>query len=124
MKKVYIILFTILLACAGSCNESAQKSQKMLRHIVLFSFNDDLTAGQIKEIETAFAKLPSQIKEIKDFEWGTEINSKKEFTHCFVLGFESENDLRVYGAHPEHQKFGEMVKEKTKAISIVDYWEK
>ncbi|MDR3308808.1 MAG: Dabb family protein [Tannerella sp.] len=124
MKKSYFIL-VVAVACLISCNkESTQKDQTMLRHIVLFSFNDDLPSGEIKDIETAFVNLPSQIKEIKDFEWGTELNPKKEYSHCFVLSFESEKDMSAYGAHPAHKQFGEMVKGKTKAISIVDYWEK
>jgi hypothetical protein len=124
MKKVYIVLFVAIVFFISCNKESLQKEQKMLRHIVLFSFNDDLTTGEIKEIETAFVNLPSQIKEIKAFEWGTELNPKKEYTHCFVLGFESEKDMSTYSVHPAHKKFGEMVKDKTKAISIVDYWEK
>ena len=105
-------------------NNTKNVPQKMLRHIVLFSFNDDLSAEQVKEIENAFVALPSQIAEIKSFEWGTELNPGRDFSHCFTLGFESEADLKAYEVHPVHTSFGKMVSSKLKAVSIVDYWEK
>jgi hypothetical protein len=127
MKKIGAILFAIV-ACVSSCTcantEATQESQKMLRHIVLFSFNEDLSAEGVREIETAFAELPSQITEIKAFEWGTEVNPEKAFTHCFVVSFASEDDFNTYRVHPAHLKFGEMVKGRAKAVSSVDYWEK
>ena len=129
MKNFTIIILSIFIGIC-SCNNKPMEnntqntSQKMLRHIVLFNFNDDLPAQQVKEIEDAFVALPSQIAEIKSFEWGTELNPEREFSHCFTLGFESETDLKAYEIHPVHTSFGEMVSSKLKAVSIVDYWEK
>lgn len=125
MKKICIILFTMVACACCTChNDAAQQPPKMLRHIVLFSFNDSLSAEQITEVETAFAELPSQITEIKAFEWGTEVNPEKAFTHCFVVSFESEDDFNTYTVDPAHLKFGEMVKGRVKGVSTVDYWEK
>ena len=129
MKKFIIILLSIFIGICSCNNKSVENniqntSQKMLKHIVLFNFDDDLPAQQIKEIEDAFIALPSQIAEIKTFEWGTEIYSDRNFSHCFVLGFESEEDLNAYIVHPAHTNFAEMVSGKTKSVSVVDYWEK
>ena len=130
MKQFKIIILSVFIGICSCNNQSVEDnntqdaSQKMLKHIVLFKFNDDLSAEQLKEIEETFAALPSQITEIKTFEWGTEINLERNFSHCFTLGFESEADLEVYAVHPAHKSLGEMVSGKTKAVSIVDYWEK
>lgn len=126
MKTVYLLVITILFA--GACtNEPAGEHKKMLRHVVLFGFNDDLTAGQVKEIETAFSSLPGQIDVIRDYEWGTDCSPEglqKGLTHCFFLSFESEKDRDAYLAHPAHKQFGQLTGGKLKAVTVVDYWVK
>ena len=129
MKKFSIILLSTFFCICACNNKSAEDSaqvvsQKLLRHVLFFNFNDDLSAEHIKEIEDAFVALPSQIKEIKSFEWGTEINQKKDFSHCFVLSFESEEALQAYIEHPAHKDLADMTSEKTQAISVMDYWER
>ena len=126
MRIVCILMSAALLTCA-CCNESVKESKKMLRHVVLFGFNDDLSAEQVKEVEAAFANLPKQIDVIKGYEWGTDCSPEgiqKGHTHCFFLSFESEKDRDTYLVHPAHQEFGKLVNGKLKAVTVVDYWVK
>ncbi|MDR1895929.1 MAG: Dabb family protein [Prevotellaceae bacterium] len=127
MNKVLLVLSVALLGLAACSNAPERQSQKLLKHVVLFDFNDDLSDEQVREIETAFVNMPAQIEAIKTFEWGTDIQTEKTathpFTHCFVFGFESEEGLKTYVDHPAHKKVGEMVKDKLKTVSFVDYWE-
>ncbi len=97
----------------------------MLRHVVLFKFKDDASAGQVKAVEDAFRELPSKIKEIKDFEWGT--NNSPEglnqgLTHCFFVSFASEADREVYLPHPDHKAFVEVLGPVLDKVTVVDYW--
>ena len=67
----------------------------MLRHVVLFAFKEAATPAQLDAIEQAFAALPSQIAEIKDFEWGTDVSVEHladSYTHCFLVTFASLPD--------------------------------
>ena len=65
-------LWGLGLALLLSFGAMAQSSSgKVLRHVVMFKFKDGTTAEQVKKVEDAFRKLPTQIKEIKGFEWGT-----------------------------------------------------
>jgi hypothetical protein len=89
------LLFAGMLLFGSMASVSAQNttSKKMLRHVVLFKFKDSATPAQVKEVEDAFRKVPTQIKEVKGFEWGT--NNSPEglaqgFTHAFLVSFESE----------------------------------
>ena len=50
--RILCILMSAALLTSACCNESAKESKKMLRHVVLFGFNDDLSAEQVKEVET------------------------------------------------------------------------
>jgi len=99
----------------------------MLRHVVLFKFKDDATPAQIKQVEEAFKALPSQIKEIKGFEWGTNNspeNLNQGLTHCFFLSFNSEKDRDAYLPHPAHKAFGATLKPYLDKAVVVDYWVK
>ena len=126
MRTVCILV--VVAALSSACgNGSTQESKKMLRHVVLFGFNDDLTVEQVKEIETAFAKLPQQIDVIRDYEWGTDCSPEglqKGHTHCFFMSFESEKDRDAYLIHPAHQAFGKLLGGKLKTVTVVDYWVK
>lgn len=112
---------------AGTVISFTKKEQKMLRHVVLFKFKDDATPAQVKEVEDAFRALPSKIKEIKGFEWGTNNspeNLAQGYTHCFFLTFKSEADRAVYLPHPAHKAFGDVLKPYLDKVLVVDYWTK
>lgn len=101
------------------------KPAKMLRHVVLFKFKDDATAEQVKKVEDAFRQLPSQIKEIKAFEWGTNNspeNLNQGFTHCFFVSFSSEKDREVYLPHPKHKAFVAVLEPVLDKVLVIDYW--
>jgi len=124
-----ICILVIVAALAGACGNvpTQEESKKMLRHVVMFGFNDEATVDQVKEIETAFANLPKQIDVIKGYEWGTDCSPEglqQGHTHCFFLSFESEKDRDTYLVHPAHQEFGKLLGGKLKTVTVVDYWVK
>jgi hypothetical protein len=100
---------------------------QLLRHVVLFKFNESATAADIRKIENAFSALPSRIDAIYGFEWGTDVSvedRQKGFTHCFVVTFRSEADRAKYLPHPAHKEFGELVGPYLDDVMVVDYWAK
>lgn len=118
-------LLTLLLALFMTQVSQAQSSDKQLRHVVLFKFKESSSAADIKKVEEAFRALPSQIKEIKGFEWGT--NNSPEglaqgFTHCFFLSFDSEAGRAAYLPHPAHKAFGAVLGPHLDKVLVVDYW--
>lgn len=113
----------VLLLSFGAMAQTT--SDKVLRHVVMFKFKDGTTPAQAKIVEDAFRKLPTQIKEIKGYEWGT--NNSPEglaqgFTHCFFLTFHSEADRAVYLPHPDHKAFGKVLGPYLDKVLVVDYW--
>lgn len=105
----------------------SSRSQDLLRHVVIFKFNDNSAAEDVKKVEDAFRALPAKIKEIKDFEWGT--NNSPEgldqgFTHCFFVSFASEKDREIYLPHPAHKAFIEILKPHLDKALVIDYWAK
>ena len=124
MKTVLSLLF-FFMAVSSMAQAPNASSDKLLRHVVLFKFKDGAAAADIKKVEDAFRALPSKVKEIKAFEWGT--NNSPEglnqgFTHCFFVSFNSEADRAVYLPHPAHQAFVAVLTPHLDKVLVVDYW--
>lgn len=105
----------------------AAEGEKVLRHVVLFSFKESSTDADVAKIVEAFRGLPKKISQIKDFEWGTDISPEGKaqgFTHCFFVTFASEADRDAYLPHPAHQEFVGLVGPHVEDVCVVDYWAK
>lgn len=127
MKKIILFVLILMATTATTQAQKQQAGKKYLRHVVLFKFKDGSSAADIKKVEDAFRSLPSKIKEVKDFEWGTNNspeNLDQGFTHCFFVSFESEKDRDTYLPHPDHKAFVEVLKPYLDKALVVDYWAK
>jgi hypothetical protein len=97
----------------------------MLRHVVLFAFKAETSEEEICQVEEAFRRLPAQIDEIHDFEWGTDASVEGKshgYSHCFMVTFLSEEDRDAYLPHPAHREFGNMLRPHVESVLVVDYW--
>jgi hypothetical protein len=102
-----------------------QTAHRVLRHVVLFAFNEAATSTGIEAIEQAFSALPPQIAEIKDFEWGTDVSVEHladGYTHCFLVTFASLDDRDAYLVHPAHQAFVAGLQPHLARALVIDYW--
>lgn len=137
MRKTVVPLSMILcLMLAGLATifflnaaegDSMDTPAQVLRHVVLFQFKDSATAAEIREIETAFCRLPSATGLIRDFEWGTNVSPEgldQGHTHCFVLTFNTEADRDAYLPHPAHEEFGALLGPSLEKVTVIDYWTK
>lgn len=126
MKRVLAVLLILITTMPFiSAQSKQQKKGKMLRHAVLFKFKDASTAAEVKTVEDAFRALPSKIKEIADFEWGTNNspeNLNQGFTHCFFVSFKSEADRAVYLPHAAHKAFVDVLSPHLDKVLVIDYW--
>lgn len=101
------------------------EEERVLRHVVLFKFIDNVTEESVAKIETAFMELKNKISQIVSIEWG--MNNSPEglsqgFTHCFFVTFHSEEDRDAYLPHPAHQAFGSLLSPYLDKVLVVDYW--
>ena len=143
MKKhvLHSIPFLLLIACGPSQQEPIVEDSlpaelnieevtmpdSVLRHVVLFGFKESSTPEDVQKVVDAFKALPSQISEIKGFEWGT--NSSPEglnqgLTHAFTLTFHSDADRDAYLPHPAHKEFGAILGPHLDKVTVLDYWTK
>lgn len=120
-------IVVLAAGCRKSKDDDPTTSGTLLRHVVLFKFTDSSTPDDVKKVEDAFRALPAQIKEIKNFEWGTNNspeNLNQGFTHCFLVTFASEKDREVYLPHPAHQAFVNVLTPHLDKVLVIDYWAK
>ena len=123
--KLLFIAGMLLFGSVAFASTQKTAPKKMLRHVVLFKFKDSATPAQVKEVEDAFRKLPSQIKEVKGFEFGTNNspeNLNQGFTHAFFVTFESEAAREVYLPHPAHKAFVKVLEPHLDKVLVIDYW--
>jgi hypothetical protein len=124
-KQLAFLLLLVSISLVMYGQQTATQPSKQLRHVVLFKFKEGSTAADVKKVEDAFRSLPSKIKEIKGFEWGTNNspeNLSQGFTHCFFVTFDSEKDRDAYLPHPAHKDFGTVLKPHLDKVLVVDYW--
>ena len=144
MKKIpnHIIVLT-LLTLFGACvqksqekmeketeteevKEESMRAEKVLRHVVIFKFNDDAPEEEVEKIHQRFVELQTHIPVIQDFEWGLNDSPEdfhQDFTHCYLLTFKSEEDRdSIYAPHPKHKEFGASLQPYLEKVFVVDYW--
>jgi hypothetical protein len=99
--------------------------QKLLRHIVLFSYKEGVQPSQKAEIVRRFCELPARTGVIHQFECGRN-NSPEGLSHGFEDGFLvtflSEADRDAYLPHPAHQEFGTFLSAYVRETLVFDYW--
>jgi stress responsive alpha/beta barrel protein len=84
-----------------------------LRHLVVFKFRPDADPAKIRQVIDALAALQHAVPGILSFEHG--VNNSPEgknlgFTHVCLLTFEDAQARDAYLPHPEHQKFGTLLR--------------
>jgi hypothetical protein len=103
----------------------ATAAEKVLRHIVMYKFKDNVTPAELQQVVDAFAGLPKKVSTIIGFEHGTNVSreGKSEgFTHVFVVTFRNETDLANYLVHPAHDAYVQVVRDRRDKVIVFDYW--
>lgn len=126
--RVFSVLGLGLAFMAGGCaslgGPDAAPSRDVVRHVVLFKFKDGVSPDQVRAIEEGFAKLPSKIDVIRDFEWGTDMSTEnltQGYTHCFVVTFEDAAGRDAYVPHPAHKEFAKLLGPHLDKVLVIDF---
>ncbi len=98
----------------------------MIRHIIMFKLKDfgsqEIKNQKLKELKKMIDELGSHIREIKSIEAGINFSSRDvAYDLVLVSEFHSEDDLKVYTAHPDHQKVVDFLKDIKLSSAVVDY---
>jgi hypothetical protein len=78
----------------------------MIRHVVMFRWNDSVTERQLAEMASALDSLPGAIPEIVTYRHGADLGlAPTNFDYAITADFANGDDFATYRDHPEHQRF-------------------
>ncbi|MDX1640850.1 MAG: Dabb family protein [Balneolaceae bacterium] len=127
MKKKTLIFVAIISAISGlltlvSGEIKPEAQDQILRHVVLLDLNEKATGAVVREMKNELQGLKENIPQIRELEFGTNIQNGTDYSHCMLLTFDDVESLKEYENHPMHLEFasryGKYVEKKTE----VDYW--
>jgi hypothetical protein len=105
--RLFFFISTIFLGCFlfVSCNTAEEDSSPVLNRLILFKYKAEVTQAQIDEVKQTFFSLKEKVPGMLNVVWTKDINSdrEKQFTYAITLSFSSEDALKSYQEHPDHQ---------------------
>lgn len=119
------LLLGVGMLLPDSATSAAEQPEKLLRHIVLYKFKDEVKPEQVQEVIDAFVKLPKKIDTIVGFEHGPNVSTEGKsdgLTYGFVVTFKTKADLDAYIKHPAHQDYVNIVKDRREKVVVFDFW--
>jgi len=129
-KVSVLILSSLLLGfammfSAAAAADAGQKPGKVLRHIVLYKFKDEIKPEQVQEVIDAFKALPGKIDTVLKLEAGTNVSEEGKsegLTHAFVVTFRDIQGRDIYIKHPAHLEYVNIVRERREKVVVFDFW--
>ena len=78
----------------------------MIRHVVMFRWNESVTDEQLDAMSAALDALPAAIAEIVSYRHGRDLGlAPANSDYSITADFANVDDFAVYRDHPEHQRF-------------------
>ncbi len=96
----------------------------MIRHFGVFEFNEDVTGEQIDECFREMQSMVGKIPGLQGMEHGpyqSEEGLNEDFTHGFIMTFDSPESRDAYLPHPEHERVKEIVVPRLKRVVVFDF---
>ncbi|MFY0607698.1 MAG: Dabb family protein [Cyclobacteriaceae bacterium] len=141
MKHIIFNFYTLItmavvlagISCSPTSDSSQASSEKVavseprdvLRHVVAFTFKDEITDERQEQAVKDFVDLKNQVPGIISFEGGKDVSIEgltKGFTHCFIITFVDEKARDEYIPHPAHLVLVEKNKPLMKNLLVLDFW--
>ena len=78
----------------------------MIRHVVVFRWNESVTDADLTAMAAALDALPAAIPQIVAYRHGRDLGlNPANFEYAIVADFANADDFATYRDHPEHQRF-------------------
>lgn len=127
MKKSFLFIAVGILLVIGvlgftSIEVKSDLQNQVLRHVVLIDLNEQANDSVVTMMNQDLERLKKNISQVRDLEFGTNIQKQAEYSHCIFLTFESVEDLKEYEQHPMHLEFASTYGKYLIKKTEVDYW--
>ena len=125
MTASLILAGLVMMVGSNLVTTAAEKPGKVLRHLVMYKFREDLTPAQLQEVIDTFLSLEKSVDEVVSIEHGVNVSpeGKSEgLTHAFLVTFKDEKGRDAYLVHPAHQRYVDVAKNRREKVVVFDYW--
>ena len=86
-----------------SCGLVVGNDGTMFRHVVMFSWTDDVDEGHVAAVSAALDTLPGKIDVLRGYRHGPDVGiSDGNFDYVLVADVDSAEDFATYRDHPDH----------------------
>ncbi|MEX2593756.1 MAG: Dabb family protein [Anditalea sp.] len=95
----------------------------MVRHFGVFKFKSEISERQIEECFHTMKEMVGQIPGLLKMEYGPYNGNEglnEDFTHGFIMTFDSPGSRDNYLPHPVHDKVKELVVPKLERVVVFD----
>ena len=93
----------------------------MIKHIVMFKLQEK-NQTNIKKVVNALKNLEGNIDILRSVEIGVNItDSERNYDVALTTEFDNQNDLDIYGPHPNHIPVVEIIRSLCSGSVVVDY---
>lgn len=94
----------------------------MIHRIVLFEFKPETPEEEVQAIADLLRGLPAQIPQIRSYEVTPAMaGSTSQYKLGLLAGFDSLEDVAIYGPHPAHQLVLARIQAATAHIARFEY---
>jgi heme-degrading monooxygenase HmoA len=95
----------------------------MVRHFGVFKFKPATSEEQIAECFRTMKDMVEEIPGLLDMEYGTYDSTEglnEDFTHGFIMTFDTKESRDAYLPHPNHEKVKELVVPRLERVIVFD----
>jgi hypothetical protein len=95
----------------------------MVRHFGVFKFKENVSDEEIGECFITMKKMVGQIPGLLDMEYGPYNGNEglnEDYTHGFIMTFDSKESRDEYLPHPIHEKVKLLVVPKLEKVIVFD----
>lgn len=95
-----------------------------VKHYGMFEFNDGTTAEEIKECFDALAGMVGRIpglQEVISGAYDSPEGLNDDYTHGFIMTFDSPKSRDAYLPHPVHEEVKDIVVPRLKRLAVFDF---
>lgn len=96
----------------------------MIRHILLFQWQDEVSSRQVEQVRTLFLAFPDDIAGVTAVEWGkndSQEGKNSGMSHCVVMTFRDEESRLRYLFHPQHDALKAVFSPLLRDLVVLDY---
>jgi hypothetical protein len=118
-------LFILSALFAWQSLPAKAPKEKVLKHLVLYKFKEDLPQAKLQEVIDTFAGLANKVDTIVALEHGPNVSKEGKsdgLTYGFCVTFKDEAGLATYLKHPAHDHYVSVVKDRREKVVVFDYW--